>query len=319
MSTELIQRPESNSELTVEQLVAQMDKLRDVMRRAMKEGEDFGSIPGTGGGKKPLLQPGAEKLAMMFRFAPSYTIVQTDLPNFHREFSVTCRLTHIPTGNFCGEATASCSSLEPKYRYRGGSLACPECGKSAIIKGKQEYGGGWVCFKKKGGCGAKYPDDQFSSAMLDKVENPDIAGEFNTIVQMAQKRAFLRAIRQATAASELFTQDIEEQPHDQYEAPQDHPPQPRAKPAAKKTEPPPACAEYETLATLLRTYGCRTPDAAKAVVNWAGAGVGDISELRQKPDECRQLTEALKDCGVDPGLVLSTALSSALNGELAKA
>lgn len=40
---------------------------------------------------------------------------------------------------------------------------CPACGStSAIIKGKAEYGGGWVCFKKKGGCGAKLADDAFN-------------------------------------------------------------------------------------------------------------------------------------------------------------
>lgn len=34
---------------------------------------------------------------------------------------------------------------------------CPECKESkAVIRGKAEYGGGWLCFKKKGGCGAKW-------------------------------------------------------------------------------------------------------------------------------------------------------------------
>lgn len=37
--------------------------------------------------------------------------------------------------------------------------ACPQCGKiKPVIKGKPEYGGGWLCFKKKGGCGATWPD-----------------------------------------------------------------------------------------------------------------------------------------------------------------
>jgi hypothetical protein len=52
---------------------------------------------------------------------------------------------------------------------------CPKCGnQSAIIKGKEEYGGGWLCYKNKGGCGYKWHDeitpqipqqkqDQFSS------------------------------------------------------------------------------------------------------------------------------------------------------------
>jgi hypothetical protein len=41
---------------------------------------------------------------------------------------------------------------------------CPVCGKDAVIKGKAEYGGGWLCFGKKGGCGAKWPEGPFPTA-----------------------------------------------------------------------------------------------------------------------------------------------------------
>ncbi|KKM17042.1 hypothetical protein LCGC14_1679670, partial [marine sediment metagenome] len=40
-----------------------------------------------------------------------------------------------------------------------GRLVCPECGQPTIIKGKEEWGGGWVCWKKEGGCGAKFDYD----------------------------------------------------------------------------------------------------------------------------------------------------------------
>lgn len=33
---------------------------------------------------------------------------------------------------------------------------CPKCGKPAVIKGLEKYGGGWLCHKKRGGCGAKW-------------------------------------------------------------------------------------------------------------------------------------------------------------------
>ena len=36
---------------------------------------------------------------------------------------------------------------------------CPKCGTNkSVIIGKPEYGGGYVCFGKKGGCGAKWQD-----------------------------------------------------------------------------------------------------------------------------------------------------------------
>jgi hypothetical protein len=43
--------------------------------------------------------------------------------------------------------------------------ACPNCGKDAVIKGKPEYGGGWVCYSKKGGCGAKFTDQEMADAI----------------------------------------------------------------------------------------------------------------------------------------------------------
>jgi len=45
----------------------------------------------------------------------------------------------------------------PKPKQSTSALpVCPECGQNSIIKGKKEYGGGYVCFSKKGGCGAKF-------------------------------------------------------------------------------------------------------------------------------------------------------------------
>ena len=36
------------------------------------------------------------------------------------------------------------------------SKTCPSCGVEAIIKGNPKYGGGWVCWKKRDGCGKKF-------------------------------------------------------------------------------------------------------------------------------------------------------------------
>jgi hypothetical protein len=57
---------------------------------------------------------------------------------------------------------ASREEMEKTERMGGATaddraIKCPECGESkAVIKGKAEYGGGYLCFKKKGGCGAKW-------------------------------------------------------------------------------------------------------------------------------------------------------------------
>jgi hypothetical protein len=49
---------------------------------------------------------------------------------------------------------------ERQEQARRTGAACPECGVvGAIIKGKEQYGGGWLCYAKKGGCGAKWQVD----------------------------------------------------------------------------------------------------------------------------------------------------------------
>lgn len=45
---------------------------------------------------------------------------------------------------------------------------CPECGVQAVIKSNPKYGTGWVCWKKKGGCGAKFPDGHFGEETKSK-------------------------------------------------------------------------------------------------------------------------------------------------------
>lgn len=189
----------------------QINAIQEVMRDSMQNGTHYGVVPGCGD-KPTLLKPGAEKLGFTFRLAPDYEIEFTDLGGGHREYRVTCRLTSIHTGAHVGSGVGICTTMESKYRYRKSERKCPACGAEAIIKGKDEYGGGWLCWAKKGGCGAKFADHDSAiiSQPAGKVENPDIADTYNTVLKMAKKRAHVDAILTATAASDIFTQDIED-------------------------------------------------------------------------------------------------------------
>lgn len=195
--------------LSVNEIVAQVNLIQQVMAKVMKDGEHYGTIPGCGD-KKTLLQPGAQKLTMTFRLAPEYTIQETDLGRGHKEYRVVAALKSIQTGNFVGEGVGVCSTMESKYRYRSGARKCPTCGKETIIKGKAEYGGGWLCFARKGGCGAKWPDGAqvIEAQNIERVEHDNPADHYNTVLKMAKKRSFVDATITATAASDIFTQDI---------------------------------------------------------------------------------------------------------------
>lgn len=194
-------------ELSVQDLLAQVRKIQEVMRTCMREGEHYGVIPGTN--KPTLLKPGAEKLNLVFRFDPQYASAD-HYDGEHLTIKSKCTLYHIPTQLRIGSGEGSCSTKESKYAYRNASLACPECAKETIIKGKAEFGGGWLCFKKKGGCGAKFPDDQFDGVEVGKVANDNLADQYNTILKMANKRSLIAAVLNATAASDIFTQDLED-------------------------------------------------------------------------------------------------------------
>jgi hypothetical protein len=102
--------------------------------------------------------------------------------------------------------------METKYRYRDSTRKCPECGGEFIIKGKEEYGGGFLCFKKKGGCGAKFSDtdERIIGQVTGKVEYDNPADHKNTVLKMAKKRSLVDATLTCTAASDIFIQDIED-------------------------------------------------------------------------------------------------------------
>ena len=124
--------------------------------------------------------------------------------------------------------------MESKFRWRTAERVCPACGATAIIKGKAEYGGGWLCFAKKGGCGAKFSDDDESitSQAVGRAENPDLADTYNTILKMSKKRAHIDAVLTATAASDIFAQDLDDLPRAEVEPPPATPEKPNLEPSA---------------------------------------------------------------------------------------
>jgi hypothetical protein len=209
----------------VNEAVAAVEAKRDFFRRVMREDEHYGKIPGTGDKAKPtLLKPGAELLLANMGLRPE--LIDADAPTIdygdgEREGMIRYRRAciiyrQVGPGVYdriaIARAEGSCTSRETKYRWRDAQRVCPECGKPAIILGKKEYGGGFICFKKKGGCGAKFRDDDaaITSQRIGREPNPDLADLENTILKMADKRALVAATLLATGCSDLFTQDQED-------------------------------------------------------------------------------------------------------------
>lgn len=187
--------------------------VRALRNDVFRDGHDFGIIPGTGD-KPTLLQPGMEKLMRALKLRPEY-VEKSRVEDFDSGvifYRYECRLVEYETGLCVSTAIGSANSRESKWRYRNADRVCPNCGKGTIIKGKAEYGGGWLCFAKKGGCGSKFKDGDpaIEAQAVGKVENPDIFDQMNTIDKVAQKRALGSAIKGAANVSEFFTVDLEE-------------------------------------------------------------------------------------------------------------
>lgn len=173
--------------LTAVDIRKQVNLVQQVMKFVMKEDEHYGEIPGC---KKPsLFKPGAEKLAMTFRLAPNYDELPGSLESDdHIIYKINCCLVHIPTGQIIGNGRGTCNSKEKKYRTR--SVYKNKATEEEKEIGKLEKRAGYEIYI--------IPQDPW-----------DIQ---NTIYKMACKRALIAAVLNATAASDIFTQDIEDLP-----------------------------------------------------------------------------------------------------------
>lgn len=211
-STDVVAYAERVGALSIIDIKSQINLIQHVMREVMQKDQHYGVIPGTGT-KPTLLKAGAEKLCLTFRLDPQYEITERQ-DGIHLHIISKCILYHITTSQRYGSGMGSCSTRESKYAYRKASRKCPQCHTESIIKGQEQYGGGWVCFKKKGGCGAKFLDDDvvITSQVEGRVPNDDLADQYNTVLKMANKRSLVAAVLNATAASDIFTQDIEDLP-----------------------------------------------------------------------------------------------------------
>lgn len=273
------------------------------VKTLMKDGIDYGTIPGTG--KPTLYKPGAERLCTFFGLAPTFSIIEKEEdwdglnhggePFFYYWFR--CHI-HRDSRQL-SEADGSCNSRESKYRWRwvNESDLPPGVDKAMLAKrggtisefdfavDKAETGGKygkpaeyWQAFKdaiangtaretvKDTKGGKQYKAWEIDSALY-RVPNDDIASQVNTIQKMAQKRALVAAVLIAANASEFFTQDLEDLDEGFIEATfrvvSPQPPQP-APPAAG-----PMDGEVEPTNGNHQDAGINSPQALLAAVNEA--------------------------------------------------
>lgn len=182
--------------LTAVEIRAHVNLIQEVMRAVMKQDTHYGIIPGC---KKPSLwKPGAEVLFTTFRIAVDPVIEDLSTEEEAR-FRVTARATS-GHGSPLGSAVGEASSNEEKYNWR--EVVCHEEWESTAEDHRRTK---W----KRGQGGKSYGVQQVLT---------NIADVRNTVLKMASKRASVALALQVTAASDIFTQDIEDVPEEAREA-----------------------------------------------------------------------------------------------------
>lgn len=259
----------------MQQTIEDINLVREFVAHEMKGDLDFGVIPGTT--KPTLYQPGAQKVLMFFNAYPDYEIQTENFDRGHVEHIVKAVLRSRATQGIIGTGVGSASSLESKYRWRQAERTCPKCGKASIIKGRDEFGGGWVCFAKKGGCGAKFADgDQvIEGQTVGRIENPDIYDVRNTVLKIAKKRSMVDAALGLSCLSEYFTQDLDEYP------PAEESPRSESRPAKQTTSQPSRDRQTTKPESAKKAAAPKAAEAPKADT-WAG---WIVRELQARNDE----------------------------------
>lgn len=224
-STAVLIRPPTEV-VSFEELEAQAQKLGQFYRNLMQEGTDYGVIPGT---QKPtLLKPGAELLRLWAGLSPEFEVDASacDVRQGFFFYQVRCTLRNFE-GQVVGQASASCNNHESRYRYRWVDERDVPAGvaKDQLLSRQFEN-------RKTGGHFYKY-----------RIETDQPHDQANTILKIAEKRSFVGAILNATGASRIFTQDMEDVAEHEKAAgkPDSKPGQRKATPAPAAT--PPAAKE----------------------------------------------------------------------------
>ncbi len=194
--------------MSVDGLVKQVQLIQQVMEKVMREDEHYGTIPGT---KKPTLyKAGAEKLCLTFRLDPRYEIIREVRDKDFIAYTMKCTLIHIPSGQEIATGIGSCNSKETKYRYRyleenTGQPLPKEYWKARETGNNKEM----KRIVGEGNRAAKI-DGVWVIAKSTKVENDNPWDLDNTIIKLSCKRSLVAATLNATAASDIFTQDLED-------------------------------------------------------------------------------------------------------------
>ncbi|MDI9600118.1 MAG: hypothetical protein QM323_11615 [Acidobacteriota bacterium] len=106
--------------IPVEQIVARMRSVEQIVAEVMEEGVHFGDVPGVPG-QKMIDKPGVEVLAATFQLALDYVVDATTTSDGELRYIVKCRVLQQASEAYLGSGMGECSTAETKYLWRRAS------------------------------------------------------------------------------------------------------------------------------------------------------------------------------------------------------
>jgi hypothetical protein len=203
---------------TAVEVRSQVNLIQEVMKAVMRDGTHFGKVPGTD--KPTLFKAGAEKVLSTFRIAATVRLVDDLSTNDSVRYRVTVQGVNQGTGVVLGDGIGECSSDEEKYKWRR-PVHPNEYDATPEDQRREKWARDGTTWKQV------------------RVHPADVA---NTVLKMAHKRALVAMTLVVTAASDIFTQDIEDLPEEVRESvtAEDVPSKPASQPPQRKSAPTPA-------------------------------------------------------------------------------
>jgi gas vesicle protein len=244
--------------LTSNEIVAQKRLIQEVMNAVMKKDEHYGVIPGC---EKPsLLKPGSETLLSTFKIAVEPTV--EDLSNADEvRFRVFTKGIQWESGVTVGIGIGECSSNEDKYKWR--KAICDKEWEETLENRRREKWCKGYKDRKTGQWVEPYKVKQV------RTETADVA---NTVLKMAKKRSQIDLTLTATAASDIFTQDIEDLPEEIRDSVSENEQstKPEIKPTMSKSQKTTEQKETDLIPPCTECDGpiAGTPEEAQKVIAW---------------------------------------------------
>ena len=218
----------------------QIADFRKLVRKNLREGHDYGVIPGTN--RQTLLKPGAEKIVRLLGLSDHYEVLErvADWEHDLHQYVMRAELRSVATGAVIAQGVGECNSRESKYRYR------------------------WVWdreLKANGYAGSEGLRERTTRTGVQyRIPNAETADVVNTIMKMAKKRALVDVVLSVASLSDLFDDEPDapapnvDPSTGEIDPPERPKPAPQSRPASRPAAPaPPSGAAHPPLTQVTET------------------------------------------------------------------